>query len=465
MYISHHPYAQAEKMRKQKWDIALAVIIFVLAFGVRYRGYVERAPFDWDQNRDYGEVRKIVQGQPVPLGPVAKGAGGFYLGSLYYYLLAPGYMISGGNPRSLPITSMAADALTAVLLYLLLRRLAERRTAMLASLLWAVSWHVIDSSRISWNVALIPSWSIAVLYAAVRLAQTRSRYALYTLGLLAGISCHIHVSAIPLVPVISLFVLRYFRFPLRDWLIAGLCALVPLIPLIYFDMTHGFMNIKLARSLMAYQSSFHVAWSDMIIMAVTKLGKVVQGLIMARFADSFAWGCAVIAAAIGAVIQKNMLIRLSGVFILTACALVVALHDIGFPEYYFGTAYISIFIITVHLLRKLRWVGLIVTAYILLVNIRAYTLTATPFSLSVKEEIAESVAEYKSPVDVRMSLDPGRDGGFGYLLERAGVVQDSMSPVKVLITDKVESPAYIDGELATDTFRAGFIKTSVYVVQ
>lgn len=452
-------------MKRQRVNVMIACGIFVLSFSLRYGGYLARAPFDWDQNRDYGEVHKIVQGETVVLGPVAKGAGGFYLGSLYYYMLTPAYLISGGSPRSLPVSSIVIDSLTAVLIFGVLCKLKGQKIALYGAVLWAFSWFIIDNSRVSWNAALIPAWTVLTLYTLVAIVQDTSKRAFYALGLLAGLSFHIHVSLIPVIPVISLFFIRSFRYRFRDWLFAACMAVLPLIPLILYDLTHGFMNLKLARSLISYQSSFKVPWDEMVIMAVTKLGKVVRGLLFARFADSLAIGCITLIGGILAIVQKkNLLIRLAGIILLTSFSLVVALHDIGFPEYYFGVGYIAVILLFVHVLRSLKWAGMMAILLVLIVNVRAYSSEGTPFSLGVKENIVNSLDPAK-PLDVRVSVAPGREGGFGYLMERRGIVSDRSAKTKVLITDNVESPAFIDGELAVDTFRSGFIKTSIYVVQ
>ncbi len=95
-------------MIKQSWIIT--IVIFTLAFALRFNHFTNNSPFDWDQNRDYGEVAKIATGKLPILGPVAKGEGGFYLGSLYYYLLYPAYYFMSGSLSSLPLISLSIDA-------------------------------------------------------------------------------------------------------------------------------------------------------------------------------------------------------------------------------------------------------------------------------------------------------------------------------------------------------------------
>ena len=55
----------------------LAAVIISLALFLRLYKIENRAPFDWDQNRDYAAISDIAGGKPVLIGPVAKGEGGF----------------------------------------------------------------------------------------------------------------------------------------------------------------------------------------------------------------------------------------------------------------------------------------------------------------------------------------------------------------------------------------------------
>lgn len=446
-----------------KWAIAL--VLFILALSLRLYHFENRAPFDWDQNRDYTEVRRIASGEPVVLGPVAKGAGGFYLGSLYYYMLYPAYSLFNGNLRALPLTSIFLDSLVVGAVFMLLTNIWSLRQALILSILWGGSFFVIDAARISWNVVLIPLWSLGVIFSLYGITNSTNKQSLYLLGLLAGLSFHIHVTAIPLIPIAGLVFLRHFRYPLSSWLITAIFALLPLTPLLAYDMTHAFANLRLAKALIAYQASQTTGLWDMLIMGATKLGKVLQGLLLSRFVDSVWLGISILLLAVQAMWRSQGVVKIAGLFVIISYSLVVALHDYGFPEYYFAICYLAMLILVIHWITKMSWLTYPLLGFFFILQLQAYTIDPTPFGLGVKEGLVNVLKEYTEPIDVQYVLSPGREGGFGYLLEQANIQSVQTAKTKVVITDNITSPVYIKGELAEDRAQLGRMKIAVDIVQ
>src|SRR5689334_22440473 len=138
----------------KKWYLLISILIVALGCVLRFSGFASRAPFDWDQNRDYQAIEGIARGKTTLIGPVAKGEGGFFLGPLYYYLATPAFILMHGNPRAPPITSMVVDMLAVVAILALLPSRLGRTQSVVLAILWSCSWFAIEMSRISWNVAL-----------------------------------------------------------------------------------------------------------------------------------------------------------------------------------------------------------------------------------------------------------------------------------------------------------------------
>jgi len=449
-------------MTKQSWIIA--IVIFIFAFALRFNQYANNSPFDWDQNRDYSEVSQLAKGKFPILGPVAKGEGGFYLGSLYYYLLYPAYYFMSGSLSSLPLTSLTIDAIVAGLIFLLLTKIIGKNKSILLAIFWSVSWFLIATSRISWNVALVPLWSLFTIYALQKTIDDNSTNHFYLLGLLAGLSIHIHVSAIPIIPLLLLVFIKKIQFPVFIWIKMIVCGIIPIVPLILFDLKHQFLNLHLLRNQISYQVATKTKFLPMIIMTFTKLGKVVSGILFYKFADSLLLGLLVAALAVKSFFfDKRLLQQIAGVILMLSVILVIFLHDYGFPEYYFATAYLAILILIVGNFPKLFLYGLFGLSLIL--NVRAYTTQSSGFSLKVKEDIVNTLLVYPDPIDLSYNFDPGRDGGLRYLVELKGIKLDPKSRTRILLTDKTNTPLYIDGELARDLIQIGNIRTALYIVQ
>lgn len=444
----------------------IPLVIFVIAFSLRFYGFTDRAPFDWDQDRDYSQVQKIGSGEYVPLGPVAKGVGGFYLGSLYYYLLYPGYYLSAGSLSSLPFTSLLIDSIVAVAIFLILKKSLGLIMSISVALLWTMSWLLIDASRISWNVALIPLWSMLTLYLFHKIStETKSKY-LYGLAFLAGLTIHIHVTIIAIIPLLVLFYHKNFKFSLINWVIACLVGFIPLLPLAIYDLTHSFFNLHLLRDFLGYRSRVDTTLLSMIPVATTKFGKVVSGIILSRFRDSLLIGIVTLLLSISAIFSQKIIVKTSGLIILISTLLIILFRDYGFPEYYFSVSYLPIIIIILDRLKLILGKYSYATVLVFLViNLFSYDTSVTGFSLANKQKLVESLNSIEAPIDVNYSFDPGRDGGLRFLVMQSGMDLDTTAKNRILLTDKLNSPLYIDGELARDLNQIGSLKSALYVVQ
>ena len=456
-------------MKRLTWLIVGVIVLIALT--LRLHQFKNRTPFDWDQNRDYGEVVKIASGQYIPLGPIAKGtSGGFYLGSLYYYALAPTYMLMDGAVSSLPITSIVIDALVAGLLYLLLYKPLGKKRSLLLAVMWTCTWFLIEWSRVSWNVALVPLWSLLTLYALYESIEYKSVRHFYLLALLAGLTIHIHVATIPVIPLLLIIFLKRLHFPLRVWIQGVTLSITPAIPLLLYDMGHGFSNLHLLKDFLHFHGQVQTPWNEMVIVMLTKLGKVVSGIFVSVFRDNIWLGLITLILALKSLWNKNTVVRLAGAMVVISSLLVVFLRDPGFPEYYLAPAYLALCIVFLNALfnlfpRRLQTIVYVCVAACIYLNLSAYTTETTGFSLAVKEQIVESLKVYEHPIDINYTFDPGREGGLKYLVNDAGIQLDPKSKTRVIITDKLNTPLYIDGELARDLTQIGNLRTALYIVQ
>jgi len=452
-------------MKKFIW--ILTIILFFAAFLLRLYKYEINSSFDWDQNRDYGEVQKIMNGTPVILGPVAKGSGGFHLGSLYYYLLVPSYWIMDHSLYSLPLTSIVLDTFFAAAIFLLLHNVIGKKVAIATSIVWIVSWYLVSASRVSWNVALVPLWNLLTLISLYRVIKERSQQYFYSLGLLLGLSFHIHVSIIPLIPIFLALYFKQMKYTFKDWIIFCILAITPLIPLITFDIKHGFFNAHLLRNQLGSQMAARESIRLMLSMTMIKLGKVVSGIFLAKFVDNIYLGIITTLLAYTTIVfDKKLLHQLAGWSIIISIILILALGDYGFPEYYFSPVYLSIMLLYVSQICKLpKLLAYFLFIFMISCNLRQITTTASPFSLKYKYDLVSTLKQFQEPIDMHYQFDPGRDGGFGYLINLMDIKTDKNSIIKILLTDKLNSPLYINGELTRDLHTMGNFRSSLYIVQ
>src|SRR3990172_9177678 len=123
-------------------------LIFLLALSLRWLFLPKAAiTFGYDQARDAYIAGEIINGDFKILGPSVSGVPGLYHGVLYYYVIAPFYLIGQGNPLFAAYGLSLINSLGVFIIfyftYLITRKIAP---SLLTALIYAVSYEVIQYS-------------------------------------------------------------------------------------------------------------------------------------------------------------------------------------------------------------------------------------------------------------------------------------------------------------------------------
>jgi hypothetical protein len=446
--------------------LSLSVAVIVLSLFLRLYKIENRAPFDWDQNRDYLAVEQITKGNLTLVGPVAKGDGGFLLAPLYYYLVTPGFLLSQGNPIALPITSAVLDVASIVLILALFPRIFGRWQTLALASLWSLSWFAIESSHISWNVALLQTWLVIFSYL---LLTSVSRLKSLLLGLLLGLTWHIHAVIIPLSVLVFLIYLRRLKLSWSDLILVVFGYLVALSPLIIFDFRHAGLERSLIAEFLKSSGAARPTIGDILVSTLSRFGKNTVGIFTGESDLQLGWGIVTTIISVFAIFRGSMLARLSGYIILINLGLVLYLGEIRFPEYYLASAYLPVLIILIdviaHFKTLLKPLFVLVVASFIYFNLQNYSTEKTSFSLAQKQSIVAEVGNHGTHFDIRYDLPYGRESGLPILFKRAGIVDSKQAKNQIIITESAGESVFVDGEIARDLGWFGGFRVAHRVVQ
>lgn len=222
--------------------LLLFIVILALALYLRFHGY-ETDPtrfFGWDQARDAWKIRDIIQGQLVLDGPKT-GIGNLHLGPLYFYLVAPFYLITKLDPVGSIYFLIFANIVNFFTLFVVTKKLFSLKAALFAVFLFAVSNYIIKQSMIPWNVSLVPAASTLIFYSIYRIKTQGKMYWYVILGGLMGFFFHLHFTAVflPAIVILSLFPYNKKFKTLFPLILSFLIASIFLIPTLLFNYQHS----------------------------------------------------------------------------------------------------------------------------------------------------------------------------------------------------------------------------------
>lgn len=236
----------------EKYNIILLTILLIAGFFRLYR-IADYMTFLGDEGRDVLVVYNILHGHLTLLGPTSS-VGGFFLGPIYYYFMAPFLLLFNYDPVGPAIGVALVGIATVWLLYEICFRFFGQRVAIFASLLYAVSPLIVAYSRSSWNPNPLPFVALFTLF-CLYFATIKSSLRLFLIcGILLGIAMQLHYLALFLGAVIFVYILFTTLYKsivknsiiilFKKYLIFFIGFLVGWSPFLAFEIRHGFLDFK-----------------------------------------------------------------------------------------------------------------------------------------------------------------------------------------------------------------------------
>jgi len=242
-----------KRQMKKKINIILVVAILLLAAFLRLYKISDYMTFLGDEGRDVLVAKGILEGHLTLLGPRAS-AGDFFLGPVYYYMIAPFLWLFRFDPVGPAVMVALLSVATTFLVYYIGKKFFDEKAGLFAASLYAVSPLVIRYAHSSWNPDVVPFFSLLFIYILFKAVEMKQvwKYFLFS-GILLGILLQLHYITLFLIVVGVLYIFLAGRFLTKNtpvtqiikqyaYLLGGF--LVGFSPFLAFEVRHGFPNMK-----------------------------------------------------------------------------------------------------------------------------------------------------------------------------------------------------------------------------
>lgn len=237
---------------KNKPSNLFIFVIIILASFMRLYKISEYMTFLGDEGRDALVAKEILEGNLTLLGPRAS-AGDFFLGPIYYYMIAPFLALFNYDPVGPAVMVALIGVATVFLVYYFTQEFFGTTAGLVASFLYAISPVVIAFSRSSWNPNPVPFFSLLLMFSLYHSVKRNSIKLSIVTGILLGVLLQLHYIATFIGVIIFLFVLIGNLFVSRKNIIKkyilqlssiSLGFVISFSPFLLFELKHGFPNIK-----------------------------------------------------------------------------------------------------------------------------------------------------------------------------------------------------------------------------
>ncbi len=255
------------KLVKHKEKILLILILLFAAFLRLYR-IADYMTFLGDEGRDVLVVYNILHGKLTLLGPTAS-VGGFFLGPIYYYFMAPFLWLFHYDPVGPAVMVGLLGVATVFLIYKIGSEFFGKKAGFVAAILYTISPLVISYARSSWNPNPMPFFTLLTLYVLYKALDKKSLSLFFLCGFLYGIDMQLHYIEIFVGIIIATYVLsnevllkskkdqwkQLLSKIFHDYTAILFGFLVGFSPFIVFEIRHGFQDLKNITNFVFYSSN------------------------------------------------------------------------------------------------------------------------------------------------------------------------------------------------------------------
>ena len=221
----------------------ILVIILALSAFLRLYKIGEYMTFLGDEGRDMIIVRRfLVEFHPPLIGP-GTSVGSMYLGPLYYYMMAIPVLLANFSPVGPAVMVAILGVLTVFLIWFIGREWFGKIAGLVSALLYAISPTIIIFSRSSWNPNIMPFFSLLSIYAIWKVWKEKEYKWMIVLGISLAFVLQSHYLGLLLIP--TLFIFWLMSPPPKYYSLFAVSLFTILMsPLLFFDLRHGWTNLK-----------------------------------------------------------------------------------------------------------------------------------------------------------------------------------------------------------------------------
>lgn len=276
-------------IKRHKVEFFVFFSIILVSAALRFYQLDGYMNFLGDEGRDALIIKRLLEEGNVPFIGPPTSVGNIYLGPMYYYMMVIPMAIFWLNPVAAAGIVALIGTSTVGLIYYLTRKWFGFFAAAIASILYALSPVNIIYSKSSWNPNPAPFFALLAML-GLFLARSKNNFLWFILtGFALGCVVQMHYLAFILVPVFGILWVYEFiqnfkskRVNFVSGTIGAIFAfIILLLPLVFFDLKHNFLNYRALISL--FGSSDAVGFGFNPLVAVPKIVAIYSYNLVGRY--------------------------------------------------------------------------------------------------------------------------------------------------------------------------------------
>src|SRR3989344_890492 len=234
---------------KDKIFVFLFLLTLFIAILLRTYNYYERISIASDNSRDVQVATYAADNHKFPLTGNFASSGPFFYGPWWYYFLKAVSVFPLGALTYWYVAT-GLSILFIALISKVGQEIEDKLLGFIVAFYAAISPAQIQNSFSVWNPSITPLLVLVSLFFAIRSLKKLTLYNMFFLGLFTSLAFTIHFQNMLILPIpfVTIIILLFKTqnkkglFPYISFLALG--SFMPLIPLLYFDVSHYWFNSR-----------------------------------------------------------------------------------------------------------------------------------------------------------------------------------------------------------------------------
>lgn len=233
------------KKKVNYWFIFFIIFIFL---GIFLRSYKIFETFNYSHDQDLASwfVRDVVENNHLRLIGQETSIQGVFIGPLYYYYQIPFYLIAKMDPIGAAYASIVIGIFGIVSAYWVFSKMYGSRAGFISSVLYSVSFFVINNDREAVPTMPVIIWSIWYIFVLEKLSNKKYSQAFLIASVLFGLIWNLNLALAIFAPFLLFWVFRsgWKLSSYKQLLIPGLIFIILMIPFAVFEFKYDFIQIR-----------------------------------------------------------------------------------------------------------------------------------------------------------------------------------------------------------------------------
>jgi len=225
---------------KKNFQLLFLISVIAMAFFLRSYHLSTDLLFHRDQGVHSLDIWEIWHDKKLSLLGPTSDTDGLTHAPIYYWLMLPSYALSGGDPVVASLFQIIMEVLSLPFLFLAVKKLFNKKTAIITLLLYTFSYRLICYSRWLVNVTPILPLTNVLLFLLADIWKIKASLNAFLSALVVGVATQIDAAVgLFLLPVVFYANRKNLKLKRLGLILLGF--LLPAFPLLVFELRHDFV--------------------------------------------------------------------------------------------------------------------------------------------------------------------------------------------------------------------------------